>query len=58
MKSIEKAVDDGMEDSVTFDPPKNLPKDEHWFYSGWLEVSPLDNTMPKMNVPYGKYFFL
>src|SRR3954454_22148789 len=42
--------------SVTFAPPKNLPKDEHWFYSGWLEVIPLDEKMPKMSVPYGRYF--
>ena len=44
--------------SVTFTPPTNLPKNEHWFYSGWLEVIPLDETMPKMSVPYGKYTYI
>ena len=43
--------------SVTFDPPKNLPKDEHWFYSGWLQITPLDERMPIITVPYGNYFF-
>ncbi|RIA83586.1 peptidase S8/S53 domain-containing protein [Glomus cerebriforme] len=25
---------------------------EHWFYSGWLKVTPLDKKMPVMSVPY------
>lgn len=44
--------------SVTFTPPKNLSKDIHWFYSGWLKVVPLDTKMPVMSVPYGKYFLI
>ena len=43
--------------SVTFTPP-TLPKNEHWFYSGWLEVAPLYDIMPVMRVPYGKYIYI
>ncbi|UZO12370.1 uncharacterized protein OCT59_003908 [Rhizophagus irregularis] len=38
--------------SVNFTAPKNLSRDKHWFYSGWLKVTPLDNKMPVMSVPY------
>ncbi|GBB92394.1 hypothetical protein RclHR1_00200027 [Rhizophagus clarus] len=38
--------------SVNFTSPKNLPKDKHWFYSGWLKVTPLDDKMSVMSVPY------
>ncbi|CAG8502369.1 5823_t:CDS:2 [Funneliformis mosseae] len=38
--------------SVTFMLPKDLPKDKHYFYSGWLEIIPLDENKPKLTVPY------
>jgi hypothetical protein len=44
--------------SVTFTPPRNLPKDKHWFYSGWLKVSSLDEEMTVMTIPYGKYKYI
>ncbi|CAI2173969.1 3110_t:CDS:2, partial [Funneliformis geosporum] len=41
-----------VEVSVTFMLPKGLPKDKHYFYSGWLEIIPLDENKPKLTVPY------
>ncbi|CAG8531971.1 4390_t:CDS:2 [Funneliformis mosseae] len=41
-----------VEISITFAPPRELPKDGHWFYSGWVVITPLDERMPSMTVPY------
>ncbi|CAG8601763.1 16838_t:CDS:2 [Funneliformis caledonium] len=38
--------------SVTFTLPKDLPKDKHYSYSGWLEIILLDENKPKLTVPY------
>ncbi|CAG8498842.1 7570_t:CDS:2, partial [Funneliformis caledonium] len=41
-----------VEISINFAPPNELPKDGHWFYSGWVVITPLDEKMPAMTVPY------
>ncbi|CAG8435480.1 9995_t:CDS:2 [Funneliformis mosseae] len=41
-----------VEVSVTFISPRELPMDGHFFYSGWLEIAPLDENMSIMTVPY------
>ncbi|CAG8524673.1 4767_t:CDS:2, partial [Funneliformis caledonium] len=41
-----------VEVSVTFTLPKKIPKDLHLFYSGWLEIIPVDENIPTMTVPY------
>ncbi|CAG8587283.1 7511_t:CDS:2 [Funneliformis mosseae] len=41
-----------VEVSVSFTLPKELPKDGHLFYSGWIEIIPIDENMPMMTVPY------
>ncbi|CAI2166465.1 1523_t:CDS:2, partial [Funneliformis geosporum] len=41
-----------VEVSVTFTLPKEIPKDRHLFYSGWIEIIPVDENMPIMTVPY------
>ncbi|CAI2176444.1 4133_t:CDS:2 [Funneliformis geosporum] len=38
--------------SITFTPPRELPKDGHWFYSGWVIITPLDERLTSMTVPY------
>ncbi|CAG8693704.1 9230_t:CDS:2, partial [Funneliformis mosseae] len=43
-----------VEVSVTFTLPKKIPKDLHLFYSGWLEIIPVDENIPTMTVPYVK----